>query len=593
MNDKKILNTIQNKINQLLKEKENIVIAIDGMSNSGKTTLANQLTSIYDANLIHTDDFFLPHELRTSLRLSEPGGNIHYERFKKEIINNLSKNILYRPFSCKTLDYKEPIKLKLKRVTIIEGSYSLHPYFSKYYDLSIFLSISNEEQKERVCNRENKEKQVVFLSKWIPLENYYFKTYNIKEGANMKITTINGKEIIESLRIKIYPISSSLHDSILLEKETISLIEKLEKETGFTYEIATLDNFYDANLSLILVQSGGSENSFLALKDKFHEPYHLLTFGFNNSLAASIEILSYLKNNKLEGEILHGDTSYLANKINELIINNKPSSLNEVNLGVIGKPSDWLIASNVNYKEVKRLYNINLIDIPMEELLDLYNNTSIDEFKNNTLLEYNKTDLDKAKRLDVALSKLVNKYNLKGLTIRCFDLLGSIKTTGCLGLSLLNNEGIIGTCEGDIPSMISMYLIKSLVKAPSFQANPSRINTNTNEIIFAHCTIPTNMLNKFYLTSHYESKIGVAIKGELNTSPVTIFKLGANLKDYYCEEGLIECNLNEAELCRTQIKIKLNDVSYFLTNPLGNHHIIFYGKHKKEIQDFFFSNINN
>ena len=134
--------------------------------------------------------------------------------------------------------------------------------------------------------------------------------------------------------------------------------------------------------------------------------------------------------------------------------------------------------------------------------------------------------------------------------------------------------------------MISMQLIKDITSQSSFQANPSRINVKDNEITFAHCTIPFDMLDDYHLLTHFESDIGVAIKGYLSKKEVTILRISSNLKDYFISEGTIINNLEETNLCRTQIVVKLEEnVNQLLTNPCGNHHIILYGKHRKELED--------
>ena len=172
---------------------------------------------------------------------------------------------------------------------------------------------------------------------------------------------------------------------------------------------------------------------------------------------------------------------------------------------------------------------------------------------------------------------MVNIYDLKGLTIRCFDLLTTVKSTSCLALSLLNDEGIIAGCEGDIPGMFSMYLIRKILHEPSFIANPSYIDVKNNEIVLAHCSIPLKMTTSYSFNTHYESNIGIGIKGELKKENVYIFRISESLDKYVLLKGHIEENLNRFNLCRTQIRVKLEaDVTYFLTHPLGNHHIIFY-----------------
>ena len=252
-------------------------------------------------------------------------------------------------------------------------------------------------------------------------------------------------------------------------------------------------------------------------------------------------------------------------------------------LGVIGKPSDWLIASNVDYQRTKKIFNIDLVDIEIQELIDAYNSKSAAEHEYfctfETKNKFSESEIIRAYKLYLALKDLINKYNLKGITIRCFDLLKVICTTSCLAFALLNKEGVIATCEGDIPSLLSMYLIKEFCGVSSFQANPSQISVEDNTILMAHCTVPLNMCKSYNFDTHFESGIGVAINGYLSKEDVYIFKLSNNLKDFILLKGKIIETPFHQNLCRTQVKIKLDDdcsVNYFLTNPLGNHHIIFY-----------------
>ena len=381
------------------------------------------------------------------------------------------------------------------------------------------------------------------------------------------------------MKINIFPIVSSLHSQEVISNQTKELLEELKKESGHEINIVDASKLYDADLSLILIQSGGSEQLILENIDKLHEPFYLLTYGTNNSLAASLEILSYLKDNNLKGEVLHGSNSYLVKRINQLLENK------EYRYGVIGHPSDWLIASNVDYKEAKRLHNISLIDIDINKVIDYYK--QVDQDVDASKYDFNQEEVKKALVLKRALDKIVEENKLDGLTIRCFSILNPLKTTACLGLSLLNKDKIIGTCEGDIPSMISMHVLKKVTGQVGFQANPSRIDVENKKIIFAHCTLPFDMSYENTFKTHFESNSGVAIKGKLKEGKVTIFKLSRNLKDYFVETGTLVRNLDEENLCRTQIEIKLDDnISYFLTRPYGNHHLIIYGDHKQELIDY-------
>ena len=381
------------------------------------------------------------------------------------------------------------------------------------------------------------------------------------------------------MKVNVFPLVSSLHSQDKINENTKNLLGELMSAGDVEFNVTSLDDLYDSDLALILIQSGGSEGLFLENFSKLKAPYYLLTYGNNNSLAASLEILSYLKDNNLDGEVLHGSNEYIIDRVKFL-------AKGEVKyrLGVIGKPSDWLIASNVNYDSAKRLHGIDLVDISIDEIRTRYAE-SINDY--NLSFDYDKDEIDKALRLHKVLEGVKTDYNLDGLTIRCFDLLGDLKTTACLSLALLNKEGIVATCEGDIPTMVSMHILNKITGQRGFQANPSRIDVEGGKMILAHCTLPLDMVDKFYLDTHFESGIGVAVKGYLKEEKVTIFKLSRNLKDYFVASGRILRNLEESNLCRTQIEVAVdNSINYFLTRPYGNHHVVIYGDHKAEIDEY-------
>ena len=166
---------IINQIDALLKSKDTVIVAIDGPCTSGKTTLAAHLAEIYDCNVFHMDDFFLRPEQRTEQRFAEVGGNVDYERFAEEVLLPLKSGIpfSYRPFDCGAFTLSDPITVTPKKLTIIEGTYSFHPYFKNPYDLKVLLTVSEELQRQRVLERPAFLHQR-FFEQWIPMENRYF-----------------------------------------------------------------------------------------------------------------------------------------------------------------------------------------------------------------------------------------------------------------------------------------------------------------------------------------------------------------------------------------------------------------------------------
>jgi len=173
------------KIEKSLSEQKITIVGIDGNSGSGKSTLANSLKRIYGADIIPMDDFFLPLELRHEARLKEAGGNIHHERFKTDIIDHLEEDtISYRAFDCSVMSYGDEKSIKTKPLLIVEGVYSFHPSISDIYDIKIFMCATKEEQIERILKRSSKKQLERYLNEWIPLEDYYIKSFNLKDNCD-------------------------------------------------------------------------------------------------------------------------------------------------------------------------------------------------------------------------------------------------------------------------------------------------------------------------------------------------------------------------------------------------------------------------
>ena len=170
--------------------RQGAVIAIDGGSGSGKTTLAQAIKNRYGAYVIHMDDFYLPKEKRNQKRLDELAGHMDKERFLDTVLIPLSKNqeVTYRPFDCKSQELKDAVTVTPKALTVIEGSYSLYPDFTKYYSLTVFLDVDEKKRRERVLKRCSSEKEAqAFFDTWIPLENTYFEATDIKNRCDLII----------------------------------------------------------------------------------------------------------------------------------------------------------------------------------------------------------------------------------------------------------------------------------------------------------------------------------------------------------------------------------------------------------------------
>ena len=162
-----------------------VLVAIDGMCGSGKSTLGRVLKSVYACNLFHMDDYFLRPEQRTGQRLSETGGHVDYERFQEEILDHISdsEGLTYQIYDCKSQSLGKRIFVPRRELAVVEGSYSQHPCFGDVYDLRFFCEVSDREQMERIRLRNGEAMAERFRLEWIPRENAYFEKFQIREKS--------------------------------------------------------------------------------------------------------------------------------------------------------------------------------------------------------------------------------------------------------------------------------------------------------------------------------------------------------------------------------------------------------------------------
>lgn len=173
-------------VQELLATGKPAVISIDGRCGSGKTSLAGIIHENFSCNVFHMDDFYLPMDKRKENWERLHGGNMDLERFREEALIPAARGetVMYRPFNCKSGVFGKCEQVQPKMLTVVEGSYSAHPLLAEEYDMRIFLTCSKDKQRERLMEREG-ENYRSFERRWIPLEEDYFRSYDIESNSDM------------------------------------------------------------------------------------------------------------------------------------------------------------------------------------------------------------------------------------------------------------------------------------------------------------------------------------------------------------------------------------------------------------------------
>ena len=389
---------------------------------------------------------------------------------------------------------------------------------------------------------------------------------------------------------------SSFQTDDFVRNEYANLIQRLEKECHA--EISVVGDGMphpQTTADAVMIATGGVENLFKTLFNG-NGPVTLIADGRNNSLAASLEILTWLEGQGIEGRIIHGTNDEI---IAALAGAQHVAPLRGLRIGLFGRPSDWLIASDVDRDYLLEHFGVETLDIDLKRLIDgIKAIPQADAVKvaqaivkkANAVKEPSCADMVEAAKTYLAIKKICQEERLDAMTIRCFDIVNTCGTTSCLALALLNDEGIVAGCEGDMQTLMSMLLAKRLCGEEAFMANPSNLTQHSS--MLAHCTIPLTMCDDISIRSHFESGIGVAIQGTLPLTDYTIFKWGgAKLDRYFVTEAqAVEIPYSD-HFCRTQITLNVDLRPYLLKHSIGNHHVIIKGRHEKAIREFMNENL--
>lgn len=378
-------------------------------------------------------------------------------------------------------------------------------------------------------------------------------------------------------------VASPLHDDRARDAIAAAYRRTLTASGGTP---ATGDDWADPAPLVYVILTGGTEQEVLRLRSLRAaalpgEPALLLAHPGHNSLPAALEILARIHQDGQPGRIIFlsgpSDESGLESLAAAVRATDAAAFLRRARIGVVGPPSDWLVASVPEPTAVRRLWGPILVGIPLDRVHERLAAGAPGRSwpgRPRTVVEPTPADLDRSAAIYEALREIAADHRLDALTIRCFDLVTTDRATGCLALARLSDEGIPAGCEGDVPSVLGLLWIHRLTGRPGWMANPARVDPAAGRLLLAHCTVPLDLVEGHALRSHFESGLGAAIQGELPAGDATLLRIGgAELDRLWIAEGTGEAGPPEEGLCRTQLTVRVPPAAAaeLLARPLGNH----------------------
>jgi len=375
-----------------------------------------------------------------------------------------------------------------------------------------------------------------------------------------------------SLRVQIVAFQGAGEDLIQRSKqELISILEGIEV------------NFVLKDPLAIYFVTGGSELPAIeAISDRRH--ILLLAFSRNNAYASSSEVKAFLGAKGISSWLCNlSDKSSLI-KLKELVsIWTQVRGFTHKSIGIVGRPSDWLVYSKPKAEELRTRFGIRLTVFPWNDLPDHSKLAQSADFLEFFKGHGNK-EIENHSRVHSLLQGIIEENKLDGIAVECFPMVRDTGITACLSLARLNDIGIPAACEGDLVSLTGMLLIQQLTGVIPWMANISGVFVSHAE--FSHCTISPGLIDSYRLTSHFETGKGISIAGELKLQEYTVFRWNQSFDRCFITKGAKINHPWSATSCRTQLHLELyhQDLLKLQNYPLGNHHLILPGDHTETLK---------
>jgi len=206
----------------------------------------------------------------------------------------------------------------------------------------------------------------------------------------------------------------------------------------------------------------------------------------------------------------------------------------------------------------------------------------------NTILMTDRTFVVNAFLLYGLFRDLMREYDAPAFTIRgCMTtILPIAKTTPCLSLSLLNDQGLMAFCESDFVIIPAGILLHYVSGKPVFLHNSTFPHAGI--VTCAHCSAPRRLDGVRYepakIMTHYESEYGAAPKVKMPLGQqVTFIDPEYSTGRWLGFTGIVKDN-PFYEICRSQQDVQIQSDWRKLVNEVRDSHwMMAYGDYLKEI----------
>lgn len=255
-------------------------------------------------------------------------------------------------------------------------------------------------------------------------------------------------------------------------------------------------------------------------------------------------------------------------------------------------------------KATHDLLGIQLVPIEFEELAAAYKTVKDDDVRPvserwtkraQEVVEPTAEEVHKSAGMYLAMTQLIAKHGARGISINCLGGFygGHMQAYPCLGFSQLNDDGLVGGCEADQMSAVTMATMGVLVGRPGYISDPV-IDTSKNAIVYAHCVAMTKPFgtngeaNPYRIRSHSEDRRGASMQSLLPDGCLTTtLEIDPVSRQVLFHQAKTIGNNPSDLACRTKLEaVVKGDLEKLVENwRMGWHRVTFYGDHKDTVTE--------
>lgn len=335
----------------------------------------------------------------------------------------------------------------------------------------------------------------------------------------------------------------------------------------------------------LMFLTGGSERAAIECVQDFRF-YLLIACKEGNSWASAVEARAWMQQHNITSILVDADNPEAAVIIEEFYYAVRSvRHLRGQKLGVVGSPSDWLVASTVSPYILHSRFGIETVDILWDDIVfDEIQQISPDFLRSFNVDGNNDQELLHSGKIYEGLASLVPFYSLNAISVECFPMVKQKGHTACLALAKLNAEGIPAACEADNVSAVGMMFVNAVCDTIPWMANT--IHYSSERVTFAHCTAPLNLLSNFKIDTHFETGRGQSIAGDIQGEEVTVVRFNSVFDKVFITKAKIVARPRAKTACRTQVELAISEsaAQYFSNGTFGNHHLVVPGNMTKRLE---------